>query len=65
MIAIGLLFVRMLCDCLKLRRRLEAEIQILRHQLNLLQQRTDCICVGSTALCSSGSTVAILAFLMP
>jgi hypothetical protein len=26
MIAIGLLFVRMLCDCFKPRRRLEAEI---------------------------------------
>jgi hypothetical protein len=26
MIAIGLLFVRMLCDCFKSRRRLEAEI---------------------------------------
>jgi hypothetical protein len=30
MIAIGLLFVRMLCDCSKSRRRLEAEILILR-----------------------------------
>jgi hypothetical protein len=34
MIAIGLLFVGMLCDCFKSRRRLEAEILILRHQLN-------------------------------
>ncbi len=34
MIAIGLLFVRILCDCFKSRRRLEAEILILRHQLN-------------------------------
>jgi hypothetical protein len=32
MIAIGLLFVRMLCDCFKSRRRLEAEILMLRHQ---------------------------------
>src|SRR2546421_12476661 len=40
MIAIGLLFVRMLCDCFKSRRRLEAEILVLRHQLNVLQQRT-------------------------
>jgi hypothetical protein len=39
MIAIGLLFVRMLCDCFKSRRRLEAEILVLRHQLNVLQQR--------------------------
>jgi hypothetical protein len=39
MIAIGLLFVRMLCDCFKSRRRLEAEIVVLRHQLNILQQR--------------------------
>jgi hypothetical protein len=52
MIAIGLLFVRILCDCFKSRRRLEVEILILRHQLNVLRQ--DCICVGSTALCSFG-----------
>jgi hypothetical protein len=39
MIAIGLLFVRTLCDCFKSRRRLEAEILVLRHQLNVLQQR--------------------------
>src|SRR5262245_64542130 len=39
MIAIGLLFVRMLCDYFKSRPQLEAEIVILRHQLNLLQQR--------------------------
>jgi hypothetical protein len=38
MIAIGLLFVRMLCDCFKSRRRLEAEILILRHQLNVLRR---------------------------
>ena len=29
----------MLCDCFKPRPRLEAEILILRHQLNILQQR--------------------------
>src|SRR5262249_39681136 len=40
MLAIGLLFVRMLCDWFKPRPRLEAEILILRHQLNVLQQRT-------------------------
>ncbi len=39
MIAIGLLFVRMLRDCFKSRWQLEAEILILRHQLNVLQQR--------------------------
>ena len=39
MIAIALLFVRVLCDCFKSRRRLEAEILVLRHQLNVLQQR--------------------------
>src|SRR5437867_43781 len=33
------LFVRALCDCFKSRRRLEAEILVLRHQLNLLRQR--------------------------
>jgi hypothetical protein len=39
MVAIAFLFVRMLCDCFKPRRRLEAEILALRHQLNILQQR--------------------------
>jgi transposase InsO family protein len=39
MIAIGILFARMLCDYFKSRQRLEAEILILRHQLNVLQQR--------------------------
>jgi len=39
MIAIGLLFVRMLRDYFKSRPQLEAEIVILRHQLNLLQRR--------------------------
>jgi hypothetical protein len=40
MSAIGLLLVRMLCDFFRPRPRLEAEILILRHQLNVLQQRT-------------------------
>jgi Integrase core domain len=40
MIAIGLLFIGMLGDFFKPRPRLEAEILILRHQLNVLQQRT-------------------------
>ena len=40
MIVIGLLLVRMLCDGFKPGSRLEAEILILRHQLNVLQQRT-------------------------
>src|SRR2546421_12117528 len=39
MIAIGFLFVRVLRDCFKSRRRLEAENLVLRHQLNVLQQR--------------------------
>src|ERR1039458_5533220 len=39
MFAIAFLFVRVLCDCFKPRRRLEAEILVLRHQLNVLQQR--------------------------
>ena len=38
MIAIAFLFVRMLCDCFKPRRWLEAETLVLRHQLNVLQQ---------------------------
>ncbi|MGA7250929.1 MAG: integrase core domain-containing protein [Pseudolabrys sp.] len=39
MFAIAFLFVRVLCDGFKGRRRLEAEILVLRHQLNVLQQR--------------------------
>jgi hypothetical protein len=39
MIAIAFLFVRMVCDCFKSRRRIKAEILVLRHQLNVLQQR--------------------------
>src|ERR1700745_2577513 len=39
MIAIGLLFVRLLCDCFRPRGRLEVEIMVLRHQLNVLQRR--------------------------
>src|SRR5437764_5195163 len=31
--------MRMLCDCVKPRQQLEAEILVLRHQLNVLQQR--------------------------
>jgi hypothetical protein len=40
MFAIAFLFVRVLCDCFKSRRRLEAEILVLRHQLNVLQLPT-------------------------
>ena len=39
MMAIAFLFLRMLGDCFKSRQRLEAEILVLRHQLNVLQQR--------------------------
>jgi len=39
MFAIAFLFVRVLCNCFKSRRRLEAENLVLRHQLNVLQQR--------------------------
>jgi hypothetical protein len=42
MIAITFLFFFVLCDCFKSRRRLEAEswyCGVLRHQLNVLQQR--------------------------
>jgi hypothetical protein len=42
MIAIGILFVRVLCDYFKSRRRLEGRILVLRHQLNVLQQRAPC-----------------------
>jgi transposase InsO family protein len=40
MIAIAVLIVRMLCDCFKSPRRLATENLVLRHQLNVLQQRT-------------------------
>jgi hypothetical protein len=39
MFVIAFLFVRLLCDRFKSRRRLEAEILVLRHQLNVLQLR--------------------------
>jgi hypothetical protein len=39
MFAIAFLFIRVLCDCFRSRRRLEAEILVLRHQLNVLRQR--------------------------
>jgi hypothetical protein len=38
MIAITLQFVRMLRDCFKSRQQLEAELPMLRHQLNVLPQ---------------------------
>ena len=39
MIALGLLFLRLLCDRFTPQQQLEAEILVLRHQLNILQQR--------------------------
>ena len=39
MIAIAFHFICVVCACFKSRRRLEAEILVLRHQLNVLQQR--------------------------
>jgi hypothetical protein len=39
MIAIGLLFARMLCDCFRPRQQLEAEILVLQHQLHVLRRR--------------------------
>jgi len=67
MIAIAFLLVHALCDCFKSRRRLEAENLVLRHQLKVCSSahHAACICVGPTALCSSGFIVAALAFLTP
>jgi len=67
MIAIGLLFVRMLCDCFRPRQQLEAEILVLRHQLNVFggARHVDRICVGPIVRYSSGSIVATLASLAP
>ena len=60
--AIGVLFVRMLSDCSKSRRRLEAEILILRHQLNILRRSTHAaVCVSSIARCSFGFIAVALA----
>ena len=39
MIAMGLLVIRLLCDRFKPPQQLETEILVLRHQLNILQQR--------------------------
>jgi hypothetical protein len=39
MIAMGLLFIRLLSDRFKPRQQLETEILVLRHQLNILQRR--------------------------
>jgi hypothetical protein len=63
MIAIALLFVRLLCDCFKSRSRLEAEIVVLRHQLVVFDRarRVDCICVGRIGFCSFGFIAAFLA----
>jgi len=49
MIAIALLFVRLLCGCFKSRRRLEAEILVLRHQPNVLH-----LCVPINRFCNIG-----------
>jgi hypothetical protein len=67
MIAIGLLFVRMLYDCFKSRQRLEAENLVLRISSMFYSsaRHIDCICVGLTEPCSFGSIVAVLAFLTP
>jgi hypothetical protein len=62
MIAIALLFVRMLSDCFKSRSRLEAEIVVLRHQLNVLRQRATSIVF---ALGRSGSVRLALSPLSP
>ena len=67
MIAIGLLFIRMLCDCFRPRQQLEAEILVLRHQLNVLRQRVPRrphLCWADRAY-SFGSIIAALASLTP
>src|SRR5262249_49151982 len=40
MIAIGILFLRTLLDCFRSQLQLAVEIMVLRHQLNILRQRT-------------------------
>jgi len=66
MFAVGLLLVRMLCDLFKPRPRLEAEILlILRHQLNVLQQRMPRRRLHLRWIDRALFIVATLAFLMP
>jgi hypothetical protein len=66
MFAIAFLCVRVLCDYFKSRRRLEAEILVLRHQLNVLQQRAPRrLYPGLIALCLFGSIAAFRASLTP
>src|SRR5271157_2023651 len=61
MMAIAFLFVRMLGDCFKSRQRLEAEILVLRHQLNVCNsaRHAGSICTGPGVPCSFGSIVAV------
>ena len=61
MIAIGLLFIRMLCDCFRPRQQLEAEILVLRHQLNVLRRRAPRrphLCWGRTRLVDGRSSAS-------
>jgi hypothetical protein len=66
-IAIASLFIRLLFDLFKPRQRLEAEILVLRHQLDILQQRAPrrLHVRGQTVPSLFGSIGAFLAFLMP
>jgi hypothetical protein len=59
-IATAFLFVGVLCHCFKSRRRLEAEILVLRHQLSALQQRAGRphIRFGGTSLECNGAPPA-------
>jgi hypothetical protein len=64
-IVIAFLFVCVLCDCFKPRRRLEAAILVLRHKLNVQQQHASrrLRLRGADRALFIGSIVAILAFL--
>jgi hypothetical protein len=67
MIAIGLLFVRMLCDCFKPRQQLQAEILCCGINSTFFGsvRHVDRICVGPIVPYSFGSIVAALASLAP
>src|SRR6516225_6988296 len=67
MIAIGLLFVRMLRDYFKSRPQLEAEIVSCDISSTSYsgERHAGRICVGSIVLCSSGCIVAALASFAP
>jgi hypothetical protein len=65
MIAIGLLFIRLLCDLFKPRQQPRSWCCGINSMACSSVRHGDHICGGWTALCSSGFIGAALAFSMP